>query len=218
MLDYAESSPADALNAPEAVVSGYFVGKEKQREGDIVISGYLAKTFWSSFLPFSSLRYKWEGTLSFSGQGQALTVVTWLTDFDTPQRSLNPVSIRGLPVSFTCDDFQVLGGMPSFSKIEAYKRMAEFSLNGEKLYVEFVPKKRNQIIDNHFEMLQDKKQMMQIIDEGGKIYADFDMKFYRIYELPPGASIEQLQMTLAVFSVVQHICWELRSALFVSYT
>jgi hypothetical protein len=59
---------------------------------------------------------------------------------------------------------------------------------------------------------------MQIVDENGRLYADFDMNSYRIYELPPGAAKGQLQTAVAVFSVVQHICWRFRKALFVSYT
>jgi hypothetical protein len=102
------------------------------------------------------------------------------------------VSIRGLPASFGCEDFQALAGMPSFSGVEAYKRMAEFTLNGNKLYVEFIPKKPLQDMRNHFELLQDKKQTMKIVDENDRLYADFDMNSYRIYELPPGATKGQL--------------------------
>jgi hypothetical protein len=157
MLDYTDSSPDETVNVPEAVVSGHFVSKEKRSEDDIVISGYLAQSVWSSFIPFTGIRFKWEGTLSFSDGEQPLTVVTWLTDSDTPSRSLNPVSIRERPASFDCGDFQVLAGAPSFSRVETYKTMAEFTLNGNKLYVDFVPKKPLQDMRNHFELLQDKK-------------------------------------------------------------
>jgi hypothetical protein len=210
MLKYAKSSPANAVNAPGTVVSGYFVSKEKQHENDILISGSLVYSAWSSYLPFVGLRYVWKGTLSFSGREQPLELVTWLVNSNTPRRSLNPVSPRGLPDSFYCKDFPVLSERPSFSKIETNKRIAEFELNGKKFYVEFLPRYRFQGMDNHFVMLQNKTQTMQIIDESGKPYADFDMNSYRIYEQPPETSIEEIQMTLSVFSVVQHICLKLR--------
>lgn len=210
MLNYADSSPVNIVNAPGVVVSGYFVSKEKQHENDIVISGALVYSAWTSFVPFVGFRYVWKGTLSFSGREQALELVTWLVNSDTPSRSLNPVSPRKLPASFYCKDFPVLSERPQFSRIETHKRIAEFGLNGKKFYVEFLPKYRFQGMDNHFVMLQDKNQTMQITDESGKPYADFDMNSYRIYEQPPETSIEQLQMALAVFSVVQHICLELR--------
>jgi hypothetical protein len=215
MLNYADSSPANALNVPEAVVSGYFVSKEKQHKNDIVIYGALVHSAWSSFVPIVGLRYKWEGILSFSGREQPLTVVTWLVNSNKPSRALNPVSPRGLPDSFECKDFSVLSSRPQFSRIETYKRIAEFKLDGKKLYVEFSPKYQFQGMDNHFETLQNKEQVIQIVDEDGKPYADFDMNSYRIYEQPPETSIEQLQMAVAVFSVVQHICLELRAAVFV---
>jgi hypothetical protein len=211
MLNYADSSPANRANSPGAVISGYFVSKEKQHENDIVISGALVHSAWTSFVPVVGLRYKWEGVLSFSGKEQPLVMVIWHTNPNTPNQSLNPVSIRGLPGSFDCRDFPVLSGRPQFFRIETYKRIAEFALNGKKLSVEFLPKYRFQGMDNHFVMLQDKKQIIQIVDEGGKVYADFDMNSYRIYEQAAEASIEQeLQMALAVFSIVQHICLELR--------
>jgi hypothetical protein len=75
MLDYTDISPGETVNVPEAVVSGHFVSKEKRREGDILISGYIAQSAWSSFIPFAGLRYKWEGTLSFSDGEQSLAVV-----------------------------------------------------------------------------------------------------------------------------------------------
>jgi hypothetical protein len=209
ILNYAKSSPVAAANVPQAILSGYFVSETKYHEGDVLISGYLIHSAWSAFTPFVSLRYKWEGTLSFSGMAQPLEIVTWLTNHGNPNRSLNPVSIRGLPVSFVCNDFPVLSSRPTFSMIETYKRITEFELNEKKLYVEFSPKYRFQSMDNHFEMLRDKNQIMQIADENGKIYADFDMNSYRIYEQLPDTSIEQLQMTVAVFSAVQHICREL---------
>jgi hypothetical protein len=209
MLNYSNSPPENAVNAPEAVLSGYFVSEEKLHEGDIVVSGALVHSAWSSFVPFVGLRYKWEGSLLFSGREQPLVIVAWLTDPHKPNQSINPVSIRGLPDSFVCRDFTVLSSRPSFSKIETYKRIAEFSINKKKFYVEFFPKYQFQAMDNHFITLRDKKQIVQIIDENGKIYADFDMNSYRIYDHPPETSIEQLQLALAVFSVVQHICLEL---------
>lgn len=210
MLNYADSSPEGAVNAQEAIISGYFVAEEARHKGDIAISGALTHSVWSSFVPFVGLRYKWEGTLSFSGREQPLVIVTWLTAPNKPNRSLTPVSIRGLPDSFACRDFHVLAERPTFSKIETYKRITEFMLNGKKFYVEFSPKYRFQGMDNHFAMLQDKVQIMQILDGNGSPYADFDMNSYRIHELPPDVSIEQFQMALAVFSVVQHICLELK--------
>jgi hypothetical protein len=210
MLNYAGVSPPNAVNAPGAVVSGYFVSKEKQHENDIVISGALVYSAWSSFVPVTGFRYVWKGTLSFSGREQPLELVTWLVNSDTPSRSLDPVSLRRLPDSFYCKDFPVLSERPSFSEIETHKRIAEFGLNGKKFHVEFLPKYRFQGMDNHFVMLQNKTQIMQIVDESGKPYADFDMSSYRIYEQPPETSIEQIQMALSVFSVVQHICLKLR--------
>jgi hypothetical protein len=207
MLNYTKSSSSVAVNDPKAVLSGYFISEKSYHEGDVLISGFLAHSAWSSLMPFASDRYTWKGTLSFSGMTQSLEIVTWLTNSDKPNRSLNPVSIRGLPVSFICNDFPVLSSRPSFSRIETYKRITEFDLNGNKLYVEFSPKYRFQG-DNHFQMLQDKRQIVQIVDENGNIYADFDTNSYRIYEQPPDTPIEQLQMAVAVFSLVQHICME----------
>jgi hypothetical protein len=205
-----DSPPEKAVNASESILSGYFVGEEKCYEGDIVISGSLVHSAWSSFIPFVGRRYAWEGTLSFSGREQPLVIVTWFTDPNKPNQSLNPVSIRGLPDSFVCRDFDVSSSRATFSKIETYKRIAEFALDGKKFYVEFYPKYRFQAMDNHFALLQDKSQTMQILDESGKPYADFDMNSYRIYEQAPDVAIEQLQMALGVFSVVQHICLEFR--------
>jgi hypothetical protein len=199
-----------SAEAEEPVVAGYFAAKERRHEGDIVISGYLVHSVWSSFSPFTGDRYTWKGTASFSGREQPLVVVTWLTNPGTLHRNLNPVSVRGLPAAFECRDFPVLSSRPSFSRIETYPRIAEFALAGKKLVVEFVPQYRFQSMDNHFALIQNKKQTMRLVDENGKVYADFDMKSYRIYALPPAVSTDQLQMALAVFSVVQHICFELR--------
>jgi hypothetical protein len=216
MLNYAEShSVVNAASFPESVVSGYFVSKEKQHKNDIIVSGVLVHSAWTSFVPVIGLRYKWEGILSFSGGEQSIKVVTWLVNSNKPYRALNPVSLIGLPDSFNCKNFHVLSSRPQFSSIETHKRIAEFALNGKRLYVEFSPKYRFQSMDNHFVMLQDKKQIIKIVDESGKLYADFDMNSYRIYEQPPETSIGQLQMALAIFSVVQHICLELRGAIFV---
>jgi hypothetical protein len=208
MLNYADRSPANAINtsAPGAVVSGYFVSKEKRHENDIVISGAFVHSAWTSFVPIIGLRYVWKGTLSFSGREQPFELVTWLTGSNSSGHSLNPVSLRGLPDSFYCKDFFVSSSRPTFSRPETYQRITEFELHGQKCYAEFLPKFRFQSMDDHFEKLRDKKQVIQIVDETGKRYADFDMNAYRIYEQPPETSIEELQMTLAVFSVVQHIC------------
>jgi hypothetical protein len=137
MLNYTKSSPAASVNAPQAILSGYFVSEKKYHEGDILISGYLIHSVWSAFTPFVGLRYKWEGALSFSGVTQPIEIVTWLTNPGKPNRSLNPVSIKGLPVSFVCTDFPVLSSRPPFSRIETYKRITEFELNRKRLYVEF---------------------------------------------------------------------------------
>lgn len=209
-LNYMKASPVNVVSASKAIISGYFVSKEKQNENDIVISGALIYSAWSSFVPFIGLRYRWEGTFLFSGRKQPFELVAWLVDYNTSKRAFNPVSPRKLPDSFHCKDFHVLSSRPQFSSIEKHKMIAEFVLNEKNFYVEFLPKYKFQGMDNHFLMLQDKNQIMQIVDESGRLYADFDMNSYRIYEQPAETSIEQLQMAISVFSVVQHLCLKLR--------
>jgi len=211
MLNYSDNSSA-VDNYPDAIIAGHFVNEKKHNEGDIVISGHLTHSVWSSFLLITGLRYQWKGTLFFSSVEQPLSVVTWLVDYDNPSRCLSPVSIRGLPASFNCKDFNVLSYAPSFSKWETRNRLTEFTLNSKIFRVEFYPQYRFQNMENHFELFQSKKQKIQIVDESGKIYADFDMNSYRIYEQPPSVSIEQLQMAISAFSVVQHICFKLRGS------
>lgn len=214
-LNYKDNSSA-VPNYPNAIIAGYFVKEKKHNEGDIAISGNLSKRALSILTSvIKSLRYQWEGTLLFSGEEQPLLITMWFANYDTSSRNLNHVSISGLPTSFNCKDFNVNSSRPTFSKPETTNRLAEFTLNNKMFRVELYPQYRFQNMENHFVLLQSKKQKVQIIDESGKVYADFDMNSYRIYELPPSSSIEQLQMAIAAFSVVQHICYKLRGTVFV---
>jgi len=214
MLKYEDNS-SNIFNSSDAIISGYIVSETKRsktthNESDIVISGRLTQSFWSSFTYIigTGLHCKWKGRLLFSGVEQPLLVVIWTNPPDKRFKGLSYVSIRGLPDSFNCKDFDVLSNRPPFSKPETYNRLAEFTLNGKIFRLEFFPQRRFQNIEDHYGMLQDKKQKIHIVDENKKIYADFDMNSYRIYEQPPTVSIEELQMVIAAFSVVQHICKE----------
>jgi hypothetical protein len=203
MLKYEKSSYA-AVNSPNAIITGNFVSEKKLNEGDIVISGHLTKIVGSSLLIIAGPCYQWKGILAYSGAVQPLSVITW-ENADNSLKGLSLVSINELPASFKCKDFNVMSSRPAFSKPETYNRLAEFTLNEKMFRVEFIPQYRFQNMDDHVQLLNSKKQTVQIVDESGKIYADFDMNSYRIYEQPPDASVEQLQMAIAAFSVVQHI-------------
>jgi len=215
LLKYDNSSSA-IVNSPDAIIAGYFVSEEKHNEGDIVISGHLNQSFWSSFLLIAGPRYEWKGILIFSGEVQPLSVIAWVNAGNSLNlKGLSVVSIRKLPASFYCKDFDIMSERRAFSKQETHNRLAEFTLNGKIFRVELLPQHRFQNMDNHLELLHSKRQIIQIVDESGKIYADFDMNSYRIYEQPPYSSIEDLQMVIAAFSVVQHINLKLFGPVFV---
>jgi len=213
MLKYEDSSSA-IDNSRNAFIAGYFVSEKKLNEGDIVISGHLAQSFWSSFLLVAGPRYQWKGILIFSGEVQPLSVIAWVNP-DKYLKGLSLVSIRKLPASFYCKDFDIMSERRAFSKPETHNRLAEFNLNGKIFRLELLPQHRFQNMDNHLELLHSKKQIIQIVDESGKVYADFDMNSYRIYEQPPDVSIKELQMAIAAFSVVQHINLKLFGPVFV---
>jgi len=203
MLKYEDSSSA-VVNSPNAIIAGNFVSEKKLNEGDIVISGNLHHSVWSSFLIIAGPRYQWKGILASSTGVQPLSVIAWV-NADSSLKGLSLVSIKELPASFKCKDFNVMSSRPSFSKPETYNRLAEFTLNGKMFRVELYPQHRFQNMDDHVQLLNSKRQTIQIVDESGKIYADFDMNSYRIYEQPSDVSVEQLQTAIAAFSVVQHI-------------
>lgn len=210
-LAYMDHPPADAAVSPDAAVSGYFVSKDTLHENDIVVSGTITQDAWSSFVPFPGLHYTWKGELSLAGREQPLSITTWFTSASQDRDreiTMGAVSIKGLPASFACKMFPVYSSRPSFTPVEKYNTITEFMLNGEKFFVGF-PRKWIFLLDNHILALLDKKQIVQITGGGGRSYADFDTNSYRIYECPSGVPIEQFQMIVAAFSVVQHICQRL---------
>jgi hypothetical protein len=202
-LKYSESSSV-VVNSPNAIIAGNFVSEKKLNEGDIVISGNLQQSPGSSFLIIAGPRYQWKGILASSTAVQPLSVIAWV-NADESLKGLSLVSIKEFPDSFKCKDFNIMSSRPSFSKPETHNRLAEFTLNDKMFRVELYPQYRFQNMDDHVQLLNSKRQTVQIVDESGKVYADFDMNSYRIYEQPPDASVEQLQMAIAAFSVVQHI-------------
>jgi hypothetical protein len=120
------------------------------------------------------------------------------------ETEMSGIKVKSASKVYQFPKFDIPCGIPLFADYIP-ERLTQLSIKGKKLIIEF-----GEPAYNKFVALIAENSRLLIKDEYGIIYADFDRYSYRIYELPPDISIEQLQMAIAAFSVVQHICLELR--------
>jgi hypothetical protein len=200
-LNYPNVSPNYYIENNDVILSGYFVS-ERNGPNDIVIQGNLSYSNWGTIVPTSSEieRYKWSGKITIGKREQPLDINVIANRFTNENNvyQMNPIIIKKLPQEFKIKNFGIIREMSIFKS--NYKILTEFSINNNVLSISF-----NKTVYNQLIKIRDKKEVLYITNDTGKVFADFDMASYRIYETDSAFTVEQLQIVIAVFSIIQHI-------------
>ncbi|GHU92190.1 hypothetical protein FACS189479_00330 [Spirochaetia bacterium] len=187
------------------ILSGYFVS-ERNGQNDIVIQGNLSYSDWGTIVSTSSVieRYKWSGKIIIGNKEQSLAINVIANRFTNENNiyQMNPISIKKLPKEFKIKNFGIAREMSIFKS--NYKILTEFSINNNVFLISF-----NEMVYNQLTRIKNKKEKIYITNDSGKIFADFDMASYKIYEIDSTFTLEQLQIAVAVFSIIQHMAIEM---------
>jgi hypothetical protein len=209
-LNYPAIAPNSPNNFSGSIINGYFVS-EKNSPNDIIIQQISFRGFNIPSLTDATNEINaWSGKIIVGDKENAIKIRIHLSRFKTNEHTLGYVgpekpwamyvTPKELPEDIKIKRFKLSNGQEILFK-ENSREFSRFSVNGVVFSAAVGEGKEY----SKLSVLQSGEAQLYIINSAGVVYADFDMDSYRIYRADDSIALEQLQLIVAVFSIIQHL-------------
>jgi hypothetical protein len=209
-LNYPAIAPYSPNDSSGSIISGYFVSG-KSNPNDIIIQQISFRGFNIPSLTDATNEINaWSGKIIVGGKENAVKIRIHLSRFKTSEHTLGYIgpekpwamyiTPKELPEDIKIKRFELSNGQEILFK-ENSREFSRFSVNGAVFSAAVGEGKEY----SKLSVMQSGEAKLYIINSAGVVYADFDMDSYRIYRADDSIALEQLQLIVAVFSIIQHL-------------
>lgn len=183
-------------------------------ENAIGIKGGVLSTSGSLTIFDTTTRiYDWNGTFT-SMAAKEKVKISGIVD-NSPYQNINRISIKGMPVKWNFEKFDI-ESTDSFGMDHMPAMVTSFSLDGKRYtVVATVVEKINGLDNSLYNMhmlMKMSNQIFRIVNDQGAICAEFNKDSYKIFDTGTQIDIDQMQATVAVFSILHRMCRDIPSA------
>lgn len=209
-LNYPAAAPSSFNDPPGSIINGYFVS-EKNGQNDIIIQHASLRSFnIPSFTDATNELATWSGKIIVGEKESSVKIGAHLSRFKSNKYAQSYrgdekpwamyIRIQEMPEFFKAERFKLSNGQEVLFK-ENSKEFSRFTVNGVVFFATVEDGKEYRKLS----VMQGGEAKLSIVNSSGVPYADFDMDSYRIYRTDNFITAEQLQLIIAVFSIIQHL-------------